>query len=117
MRCLDSSGFIFNDLSSKRAKVKIPCHRHCIFLYILLANRLIAHYVMVAMLVIWNNEIFLLWELTSIIMQTMSAIFFCLDRQHGGHAIHLLLSSHRLFSMVNNYSECTNEIGSVIVCL
>ena len=32
---------------------------------------LIACDVMMAMLVVWNNKIFLLWKLTSIFMQTM----------------------------------------------
>ena len=35
-------------------------------------NRLIARDVMAAMLVVRNNKIFLLWELTSIFMQIMS---------------------------------------------
>ena len=34
-------------------------------------NTLIARYVMAAMLLVKNNKIFLLWELTSIFMQTM----------------------------------------------
>ena len=33
--------------------------------------RLIARDVMAAMLVVWNNKIFLLWGLTSIFLQTM----------------------------------------------
>ena len=34
-------------------------------------NRLIASDVIAAMLVVWNNKIFLLWDLTSVFMQTM----------------------------------------------
>ena len=37
--------------------------------------RLIARNVMAAMLVVWNNKIFLLWGLTSIFLQTMLANF------------------------------------------
>ena len=36
-----------------------------------LKNSLIVRDVMASMLVVWNNKIFLLWELTSIFMQTM----------------------------------------------
>ena len=51
--------------------------------------RLIVHYVMAAMLVVKNNKIFLLRDLTSIFMQTWWVNFLLIWHQHGGKAINL----------------------------
>ena len=47
------------------------------------------------MLVVRNNKIFLLWELTSIFMQTMWEKFLLFWHQHGGNAINLLEKNKR----------------------